>query len=111
MMIVHKERRDRHLQKLDREQHHEELEECKVSDKARERSKLCTQLHRSRLNRRKYKDIFEETDDIVQFFNVGQHKKVLDQMGQLIGKVRKVEKYHENRVYIPRLQEGEDTDG
>lgn len=37
MMIVHKERRDRHLQKLDREQHHEELEECKVSDKARER--------------------------------------------------------------------------
>ena len=33
-MIVHKERRDRHLQKLDREQHHEELEECKVSDKA-----------------------------------------------------------------------------
>lgn len=28
MMIVHKERRDRHLQKL---------EECKVSDKARER--------------------------------------------------------------------------
>lgn len=37
VMIVHKERRDRHLQKLDREQHHEELEECKVSDKARER--------------------------------------------------------------------------
>ena len=25
VMIVHKERRDRHLQKLDREQHHEEL--------------------------------------------------------------------------------------
>lgn len=37
VMIVHKERRDRHLQKLDREQHHEELEECKVSDKVRER--------------------------------------------------------------------------
>lgn len=48
------------------------------------------------------------TDDIVQFFNVGPHKRVLDQMGQLIGKVRKVEKYHENRVYIPRLQEGEE---
>lgn len=37
VMIVHKERRDRHLQKLDREQHHEELEGCKASDKARER--------------------------------------------------------------------------
>lgn len=37
VMIVHKERRDRHLQKLDREQHHEELEEGQVSDKALER--------------------------------------------------------------------------
>ncbi len=87
------------------------LHEIEFEPRAKERSKLCTQLHRSRLNRRKYKDIFEETDDIVQFFNVGQHKRVLDQMGQLIGKVRKVEKYHENRVYIPRLQEGEDADG
>lgn len=34
---MHKERRDRHLQKLDREQHHEELEVRKASDKARER--------------------------------------------------------------------------
>lgn len=37
VMIVHKERRDRHLQKLDRKQHHEELEGRKASDKARER--------------------------------------------------------------------------
>lgn len=37
MMIVHKERRDRHLQKLDRKQHYEELEGQKASDKARER--------------------------------------------------------------------------
>ena len=108
---MHRDSKDRHRQKIRENDHYNDLEERKVSDKARERSKLCTQLHRSRLNRRKYKDIFEETDDIVQFFNVGQHKKVLDQMGQLIGKVRKVEKYHENRVYIPRLQEGEDTDG
>lgn len=37
MMIVHKERRDRHLQKLDREQHHGELEEGQVPDKEGER--------------------------------------------------------------------------
>lgn len=37
MIAMHKERRDRHLQKLDREQHHEELEGRKASDKARER--------------------------------------------------------------------------
>lgn len=37
VIIVHKERRDRHLQKLDRKQHYEELEGCKASDKVRER--------------------------------------------------------------------------
>ena len=34
---MHKERRDRHLQRLDRKQHYEELEGCKASDKVRER--------------------------------------------------------------------------
>ena len=28
-----------------------------------------------------------------------------EQLRQLLGKVRKVEKYHENRYYIPRLKE------
>lgn len=37
VIAMHKERRDRHLQKLDREQHHEELEGRKASDKAREK--------------------------------------------------------------------------
>lgn len=61
------------------------------------------------MERRKYKDIFEETDDIVQFFKESQHKKTLDQMRQLLGRVRKVEKYHGNRIYIPRVRG--DTDG
>lgn len=34
---MYKARRDRHQQKLDQRQHHEELEECAVPDKARER--------------------------------------------------------------------------
>lgn len=34
---MYKARRDRHQQKLDQVQHHEELEECAVPDKARER--------------------------------------------------------------------------
>lgn len=83
------------------------LHAIEFEPKAKERSKLCTQLRKCRNDRRKYKDIFEETDDIVQFFNVPQHRKTLEQITQLIGKVRKVEKYHENRVYIPRLQEEE----
>ena len=33
------------------------------------------------------------------------HKKTLDHMTQLLGKVRKVEQYHEKRIYIPRVKE------
>lgn len=36
---MHRDSKDRHQKKLDREQHHEELEGCKASDKARERFK------------------------------------------------------------------------
>ena len=86
------------------------LHEIEFEPRAKEPSKLCTKLHLSRKERRRYKDIFEETDDIVQFFNTGNHKKILEQMSQLIGKVRKVEKYHANRTYMPRLKEG-DGDG
>lgn len=73
---------------------------------AKERSKICTKLHISRQNRRKYKDIVEEREEIVKFFQDPQHKKTLDQMTQLLGRVRKVEKYHAERTYYPRVKEG-----
>lgn len=85
------------------------MHEIEFEPRAKERSKLCTKLHLSRKERRRYKDIFEETDDIVQFFNTGNNKKMLEQMNQLIGKVRKVEKYHVNRTYILRLKEGDEN--
>ncbi len=62
-------------------------------------------LHQSRVERRVYKDLFEVTDPVVQFAREPQNKKTLDSMRQLLGKVRKAEKRHENRVYIPRIQE------
>lgn len=73
---------------------------------AKERSKICTKLHISRQNRRKYKDIVEEREEIVKFFQDPQHKKTLDQMTQLLGRVRKIEKYHAERTYYPRVKEG-----
>lgn len=71
---------------------------------SKKRAPIDTKLHRCRCERRRYKDIFEETDDVVQFFKDPQHKKTLDQMRNLLGKIRKVEKYHANRVYIPRVE-------
>ena len=81
------------------------LHQIEFENSSKKRSPIDTRLHRCRNARRGYKDLFEETDDIVQFFQDPQHKKTLDQLRQLLGKVRKIEKYHENRVYIPRVKE------
>ena len=68
-------------------------------------AQIGMRIHQNRVERQVYKDLFEVTDPIVQFTQDSQNKKALDQMRQLLGKVRKVEKYHENRVYIPRIKE------
>lgn len=81
------------------------LHAIEFSESTRERNKLSTKLYKCRNERRKYKDLFETTDDIVQFFQDPTHKKTLDKMKQLLGQVRKVEKYHQTRTYIPRVQE------
>lgn len=52
-----------------------------------------------------FKDMAEEREEVVKFFQDPQHKKTLDHMTQLLGKVRKVEQYHEKRIYIPRVKE------
>lgn len=71
----------------------------------KERNKLCTKLHKSRNERRRNKDIVELTEEIVKFFAEPQHKKTLEQLRQLLGKVRKVEKYHKERFYIPKVKD------
>lgn len=72
---------------------------------AKERSKICTKLHKSRQERRRQKDTVEELEELVKFFQEPQHKKTLDQMTQLLGRIRKVEKYHAERQYKPRVPE------
>lgn len=81
------------------------LHAIEFESNGRKRSPIDTKLHKCRLSRRRYKDIFEETDDIVQFFKDPSNKRTLEQLRQLLGKVRKVERYHENRTYIPRVKE------
>lgn len=81
------------------------LHAIEFETKARERSKLCTKLHNSRIERRENKNIVELTEDIICFFQEPQHRKTLEQMKQLLGKVRKVEKYHNSREYKPKIRE------
>ncbi len=81
------------------------LHKIEFEPAAKERNKACTKLHKSRIERRKYKDMVEETEDLVNFFEDPQNKKVMDKMTQLLGKIRKVEKYHQDRKYYPRVKE------
>lgn len=71
---------------------------------AEERSKIATKIRASRKTRRENKDIVEELEPVIDFMSVQANKKVIDQLTQLLGRIRKVEKYHENRSYHPRVE-------
>ena len=68
-----------------------------------ERSKIATKLSTNRKDRRYYKDRVEEFEPIVEFFKDPSHKKTLDQLTQVLGKLRKAEDYHKNRTYKPKV--------
>ena len=77
-----------------------ELESLGYHDRAR----LAAMLSESRKVRRKYKDAMEELTPVIQF--IDQNKKIINTMEQLLGAVRKQEKYHENRSYHPKVLDG-----
>ena len=91
--------------KLEEKRQTDLLHAIEFEASCKERSKLSTRLHKCRIDRRRYKDMAEEREEVVKFFQDPQHKKTLDHMTQLLGKVRKVEQYHEKRTYIPRVKE------
>ena len=69
-----------------------------------ERSKIATKMRASRITRRENKDTIEELEPLIEFLNIPANKKAVDQLTQILGKVRKAEKYHENRTYHPRVE-------
>ena len=72
-----------------------------------ERSKIATQLVKNRQERRYHKDVVEEPEPIINFFDNPQNRNFMNQLTQLLGKVRKIESYHQNRVYVPKVIPGE----
>ena len=71
--------------------------------KYEERNKVATKLAINRKDRRYFKDRVEEYEPIVEFLKNPQNKKPIDELKQVLGKVRKQESYHKDRVYIPRV--------
>ena len=66
------------------------------------RNKAATALRLNRLDRRYYKDIMEEYEPIHKFLQDPANEKAIKKLTQVLGDVRKVEKYHEDRTYRPR---------
>lgn len=71
--------------------------------KCKERSKVATQLSINRKDRRYYKDRIEELQPIIDFMAKPENKKAIKNLEQVLGNIRKAEKYHESRTYIPKV--------
>ena len=71
--------------------------------KAPERNRIATRLAICRKDRRYYKDHVEELEPMYELISDPKMKPFLDQMKQVLGKVRKQEKYHESRTYKPKV--------
>jgi hypothetical protein len=69
---------------------------------AKERSRISRERQRVLRERRKHKDIAESTEPIAKF--VEANRKLMNDLGAVLGKVRKVEEYHRNRQYNPRVR-------
>lgn len=70
------------------------------------RNKLATQLKHNRQDRRYYKDITEEYAPLVDWLS--KNKGAINSLKQTLGEIRRIEKYHADRTYVPRvLKDGE----
>lgn len=67
-----------------------------------ERSKTATKMKKSRIVRRESKDVTEELEPIIDYLK--SNRSAINQLTQVLGKVRKAEKYHANRAYFPRVE-------
>ena len=65
---------------------------------------LCRKLKWSRMERRRNKDIVENLQPIYDFLNDSRNEKTLNLLPQVLGSVRKIEERHQNRSYIPRVE-------
>ena len=83
------------------------LHAIEFEPQAKERYKLSTKLHDSRVNRRINKDQTEVLRPLYDFLNDERHRRSIQQLKQVLGAVRKAEKSHLFRTYHPRVEEEE----
>lgn len=88
--------------------HSLELDNLSYAD----RCKLMTKLTTCRKDRRYWKDRVEELEPFVHIFDpdfspskgeAERNRRVINLLREALGKTRKVEKYHSDRKYIPKI--------
>jgi len=77
--------------------------------KYKERARAATQLQQIRQDRRYYKNIYEQYEPLVAFLENQQYRKAVNVLSSdVLGQIRKVEKYHEKRTYKPKIIKNEE---
>lgn len=79
--------------------HEVELNKLKQNEKA----KMMTRLVEIRKERRYWKNKVDEYQSLNELLNDKEFKKTIEQLKQVLGKVRKAENYLEDREYKPRV--------
>lgn len=69
-----------------------------------QRSDLATELRDCLRERRKKKDVVEILEPIVLFRKDESNKKTFGKLTQLLGEIRKIERYHDSRHYNKKAQ-------
>lgn len=88
--------------------HKAELEHLKQHEKAR----LMTELQKNRKERRYWKNKVDEYQPLYELFSTSKEfKPTVEQLKQVLGKVRKAENYLQYRKYKPRVRLGDKSDG
>lgn len=83
--------------------HEVELKKLKQNEKA----KMMTRLVEIRKERRYWKNKVDEYQSLNELLNDKEFKKTIEQLKQVLGKVRKAENYLEDREYKPRVKKEE----
>lgn len=92
------------VEEADRKELMDLVHEMEFAQDKKERNRIATKLHNSRVQRRKNKDIVDELKDFVAFFDELNHRNTLNKMRQLLTKQKKTEEYvHGEREYKPRM--------
>ena len=81
------------------------LHQIELKDTYAERCKTATKLATVRRDRRYYKDMKQEAELLYDYKH--EYCKAINELQQVLGRMRKIEEYHADRSYIPRIIKGE----